>query len=292
MTQESSTSIKEKALAKALSNMLRPLVRLLIHQDITYVGLLNLLKRTYVEVAEESFSIETKKLTDSRISLLTGIHRGDVKRIRTESLNQPTEKELKASLSSQLISIWMGHQGYIDSEGNPLVLFRCQQDGSPSFEEMVFSVSKDKHPRSILDEWLSQGLVELLQEKGVDKIQLKETGYVPAEDFEEKLFFAGKNIGSHLTAVAHNLENKTPAMFDRAVYYSNLTDESIEKIEALSKERMMAVLTEINQLANQLQEQDSALDNAAENATKEMHVGAYFSRALLKNEQSSSSEQE
>ena len=81
-------------------------------------------------------------------------------------------------------------------------------------------------------------------------------------------------------------------MFDRAVYYSNLTDESIEKIEALSKERMMAVLTEINQLANQLQEQDSALDNAAENATKEMHVGAYFSRALLKNEQSSSSEQE
>lgn len=292
MTQESPTSIKEKALAKALSNMLRPLVRLLIHQDITYVGLLNLLKRTYVEVAEESFSIETKKLTDSRISLLTSIHRGDVKRIRTENINQPTEKELKASLSSQLISIWMGHQGYIDSEGNPLVLFRCQQDGSPSFEEMVFSVSKDKHPRSILDEWLSQGLVALIQDEEGDKIQLKQTGYVPVEDFEEKLFFAGKNIGSHLTAVAHNLENKTPAMLDRAVYYSNLTDESIEKIEALSKERMMAVLTEINQLANQLQEQDSALDNAAENANKEMHVGAYFSRALLKNETSNSSEQE
>ncbi|WP_051145080.1 DUF6502 family protein [Thiomicrorhabdus sp. Kp2] len=288
MTQDSPASIKEKALAKALSTMLRPLVRLLIHQDITYVGLLNLLKRTYVEVAEESFSIETKKLTDSRISLLTGIHRGDVKRIRTENCNQPTEKELKASLSSQLMSIWMGHQGYIDSEGLPLSLFRYQQDGSPSFEELVFSISKDKHPRSILDEWLTQDLVELLNEDGLEKIQLTQAGYVPEEDFEEKLFFAGKNIGSHLTSVAHNLENQTPAMFDRAVYYSNLTDDSIEKIERLSKERMMAALTEINQFANQLQEQDST----ANNANKEMHVGAYFSRASLKNAQSSSLEQE
>ena len=179
MTQEASTSFKEKALAKALSTMLRPLVRLLIHQDITYVGLLNLLKRTYVEVAEESFSIESKKLTDSRISLITGIHRGDVKRIRTENVNQPTEKELKASLSSQLMSIWMGHQGYIDSKGQPLSLFRYQQDGSPSFEELVFSISKDKHPRSILDEWVSHGLVEAFTEEDLEKIQLTQAGYIP-----------------------------------------------------------------------------------------------------------------
>lgn len=288
MTQEAPATVKEKALAKALSTMLRPLVRLLIHQDITYVGLLNLLKRTYVEVAEESFSIETKKLTDSRISLLTGIHRGDVKRIRTENIHQPTEKELKASLSSQLMSIWLGHQGYIDAEGKPLALFRYQQDGSPSFEELVFSISKDKHPRSILDEWLSQRLVTLLQQDNIEKILLTEAGYVPEEDFEEKLFFAGKNIGSHLTSVAHNLENKTPAMFDRAVYYSNLTDESIEKIEQLTKERMMTVLTEINQYANQLQEQDAL----ANHADKEMHVGAYFSRALSEDDSIRSSEQD
>ncbi|WP_051640879.1 DUF6502 family protein [Thiomicrorhabdus sp. Milos-T2] len=281
MTQETTTPLKEKALAKALSNMLRPLVRLLIHQDITYIGLLNLLKRTYVEVAEESFTIENKKLTDSRISLLTGIHRGDVKRIRTENLNQPTEKELKASLSSQLISIWMGHQGYINKNGEPLALFRYQQDGSPSFEELVFSVSKDKHPRSILDEWLSQNLVELVTKNKIEKVQLSQASYVPAEDFEEKLFFAGKNIGSHLTTVAHNLENQVPAMFDRAVYYSGLTEASIQKLEASSNEKMLAALTELNQLASQLQEQDKNSEHAKK-ANREMHVGAYFCQSLTK----------
>jgi len=284
MTQDTAPSIKEKALAKALSTMLRPLVRLLIHQDITYVGLLNLLKRTYIEVAEESFSIENKKLTDSRISLLTGIHRGDVKRIRTENCHQPTEKELKASLSSQLMSIWMGHQGYIDSDGIPVSLYRYQQDGTPSFEELVLSVSKDKHPRSILDEWLSQNLVELSIEKEFEKIQLTKASYIPEEDFEEKLFFAGKNIGSHLTTVAHNLENLTPAMFDRAVYYSNLTEESVKTLEALSHEKMMSTLTELNQLASQFQEQDNALDNA----DYEMHVGAYFCHASAKTHSPSS----
>ena len=275
MTEE--INQKEKVLAKAISKMLKPLVRLLIHQNITYVGLQNLLKRTYVEVAEESCTIKTKRLTDSRISLLTGIHRGDVKRIRTENLHQPTEKELKASLSSQLMSIWLGHQGYLDENGKAMDLFRYQNDGSPSFEELVFSVSKDKHPRSILDEWLTQDLVSIKEADGIEKICLNQIGYVPEEDFEEKLFFAGKNIGCHLTTVAHNLENQTPAMFDRAVYYTDLTEESMNEIEALSNQRMMEILTEINQLASQLQERDK---NKADNHF-EMHVGGYFNHSVI-----------
>ena len=254
MTQE--TNPKEKVLAKAISKMLKPLVRLLIHQNITYIGLQNLLKRTYVEVAEESCAIDGKRLTDSRISLITGIHRGDVKRIRTENIHQPTEKELKASLSSQLMSIWAGHQAYLSDCGEPVALFRYKSDGSPSFEELVLSVSKDKHPRSVLDEWLTQNLVEIVEVKEIERIKLNHVSYVPEEDFEEKLFFAGKNIGCHLTTVAHNLENQSPPMFDRAVYYTDLSDESVKEIESLCNHRLMELLTEVNQLANQLQEKD------------------------------------
>ncbi len=263
---------KEKVLAKALTKMLTPLVRLLIQQNITYIGLLDLLKKTYIEVAEKCFSINGKRITDSRISLLTGVHRGDVKRIRTEGLEQPTEKEIKASLSAKMMSIWAGHQAYLDPKGEPICLYRYALDGSPSFEELVLSVSKDKHPRSIFDEWLNQELIECFEEKGIERIKLSEKGYIPEVDFEEKLFFAGKNIGDHLSVVVHNLENQTPPMFDRAVYYHQLTPESIKTLEAHSKEKMMAVLTEINLLANQLQHQDKDADTAEHC----MHVGAYF----------------
>ncbi|MDX1796705.1 MAG: DUF6502 family protein [Hydrogenovibrio sp.] len=272
MTQETNPiSTKETVFAKALTTMLKPLVRLLIAHNITYVGVQSLLKRTFVQVAESAFKLPNKKQTDSRISLLTGIHRGDVKRIREEIDTKPTEKEVKASLGAQLMSVWMGHQAYLDDQGNPCRLFRNRQDGSPSFEALVQSVSKDKHPRSVLDEWLSQNVVSITED---GMIELNEKGYVPEEDFEEKLFFAGKNIGSHLSVVASNLENEVPPMFDRAIYYHQLTPESVETLERLSKEKMMAVLTEMNRLASELQQADQQKDKA----TESIHLGAYFYR--------------
>ncbi len=273
MTQPTpALSFKEKILAKALTSMLKPLVRLLIHQNITYPGFLNLLKNTYVEVAETSFEIKGKRLTDSRISLLTGVHRGDVKRIRNEQITQPTEKEIKASLSAQIMSVWTGHQAYLNLKEEPKVLYRYAHEGHPSFEDLVFSISKDKHPRSILDEWLHQGLIKLEKQDGKETVTLINKGYVPEKDFEEKLFFAGKNIGTHLSVVTHNLEGQSPPLFDRAVYYHHLTEASVQTIECASKEKLMIALTEINQLANQLQEQDIQ----ANNAIHSMHVGAYF----------------
>ncbi len=266
---------KEKVLLKTLTTIFQPLVRLLIHQNITYIGLQNLLKKIYVKVADESFALEGKRQTDSRISLLTGVHRADVKRIRNEETIQASEKEIKASLSAQIMSIWTGHQAYLDANHNPAPLFRYTQDGSPSFEQLVLSISKDKHPRSFIDDWLNQKIVKLGLMNEKEAVFLTEKGYIPEADFEEKLFFAGKNIGDHLSVVVHNLENQTPPMFDRAVYYYQLSDASVKELEALSKQKMMQALIEINQRANQLQQQDSDKKTSYQG----MHVGAYYYRA-------------
>lgn len=260
---------KDRLFAKALVLILKPLVKILIGHNITYVGIQSLLKKAYVQVAEADFSLPDKKQTDSRISLLTGIHRGDVKRIRESSQDPTFEKELKASLGAQLMAVWLSNPKYSDENGNPMALFKNTNDGKPSFEELVLSVSKDKHPRSVLDDWVNQGLIFALED---GRIMLNDKGYVPEDDFEEKLFFAGKNIGSHLEVIASNLENKCPPMFDRAIYYTGLSEESIEKLERVSKKKMMALLTEMNQLARQFQESDEIEDKHS----GQIHLGAYF----------------
>ena len=268
------TTNKETVLLQTLTTIFKPLVRLLIHQNITYIGLQNLLKNIYVKVADESFNLEGKRQTDSRISLLTGVHRADVKRIRSEKSTPASEKEIKASLSAQIMSTWIGNQTYLDTDGNPAPLYRYAHDGSPSFEQLVLSISKDKHPRSFIDDWLSQGITELGQINEKESISLTEKGYIPEADFEEKLFFAGKNIGDHLSVVVHNLEEHSHPMFDRAVYYYQLSDASVKELEHLSKQKMMQALIEINQRASELQQKDKDL----ETANQEMHVGAYFYR--------------
>ena len=68
-------------LHKTLRKMLRPLVRLMLSQGINYTMILEDLKCVFVSVVEEEFKIDGKQQTDSRITLLTGVHRKDVQRI-------------------------------------------------------------------------------------------------------------------------------------------------------------------------------------------------------------------
>ncbi|BBP43850.1 DUF6502 family protein [Thiosulfativibrio zosterae] len=276
MPIEEELSLKDKALTKALKTMLKPLVRLLIQQNITFIGLQNLLKRTFVEVADESFCLENKKQTDSRVSLLTGIHRADVKRIRNEDPTQLSEKEIKASLSAQIISVWTGNTQYLDEQNRPKPLLRTSQANAnqKSFEELVLSISKDKHPRSIVDDWLNQGIIELKTEGETEWVLLTEKGYVPEADFEEKLFFAGKNIGEHLHVVASNLEGQAAPLFDRAVYYEGLSAEAILELETLAKQKILQVMVEVNQRANLLQSQQKGMPEPCQS----FHFGAYFSK--------------
>ena len=66
---------------QAIRGILKPLVRFMLAQGLTYTILIDLLKSIYVEVALSEFKLEKKRQTDSRVSLLTGVHRKDVKRL-------------------------------------------------------------------------------------------------------------------------------------------------------------------------------------------------------------------
>lgn len=268
---------QQTALFKTIKRILRPMVSLMLRQGITYTAFIDLVKATYVEVADKECVIEGKRQTDSRISVLTGVHRKEVKRIR-ELEEVPLEpKERKASLSAQLVSTWLGNPDYIDENGKPLALKRVSEGKEVSFDSMVHLVTKDVHPRSILDEWLNQGMVKLDME---GLVMLQESGYVPDEDFEEKLYFAGKNIGDHLSVVNHNLTGEAMPMLDRAVYYQGLSKDSVKTLEVFSRRASLELLTEVNQMAGRLQAQDKACEQACHS----MHFGAYFYRLETENE--------
>jgi len=271
---------QQTALFKTIKRILRPMVSLMLRQGITYTAFIDLVKSTYVEVADQECVIEGKRQTDSRISVLTGVHRKEVKRIR-ELEEVPLEpKERKASLSAQLVSTWLGNPDYIDENGKPLALTRVSDGKEVSFESLVHLVTKDVHPRSILDEWLNQGMVKLDME---GLVMLQESGYVPDEDFEEKLYFAGKNIGDHLSVVKHNLAGEAMPMLDRAVYYESLSQDSIKTLEVFSRRASLELLTEVNQMAGRLQAQDKECEQACHS----MHFGAYFYRLDTENESQS-----
>lgn len=240
-------------LVVALRRILRPLIRLLLSHGIRFQTFCDLAKSTYIQVAEEEFPLDSKAQTDSRISLLTGVHRRDVKRLRAESL-AVSSLPLQASLSAQLLTIWSGQTDYLDSRGEPLPLPRlASKGGERSFEALVRSVSKDFRARVVLDEWLRQGIASL-DEQG--NVHLAADAFVSPQGIEEKVFYFGQNIHDHLAATVQNLSGTTTPFLERCVYYNNLTAESVKEYERVAKTAGMRALHTVNRYAIELQKRD------------------------------------
>jgi hypothetical protein len=237
----------------ALRRVLRPLIRLMLSHGIRFQTFCDLVKSTYIQVAEEEFRLDNKEQTDSRISLLTGVHRRDVKRLRNESL-AVSSLSLQASMSAQLLAMWSGRPEYVDSQGLPLPLPRlASKGGERSFEALVQSISKDFRARVVLDEWLRQGIATLDEQ---DNVHLAADAFVSPQGFEEKAFYFGQNIHDHLAATVHNLSGITPPYLERCVYYDKLTAESVKEYERIAKSVGMRALHTVNRHATELQKRD------------------------------------
>jgi hypothetical protein len=243
----------------ALRRVLRPLIRLMLSHGIRFQTFCDLVKSTYIQVAEEEFRLDNKEQTDSRISLLTGVHRRDVKRLRNESL-AVSSLSLQASMSAQLLAMWSGRPEYVDSQGLPLPLPRlASKGGERSFEALVQSISKDFRARVVLDEWLRQGIATLDEQ---DNVHLAADAFVSPQGFEEKAFYFGQNIHDHLAATVHNLSGITPPYLERCVYYDKLTAESVKEYERVAKSVGMRALHTVNRHAIELQKRDERKTDA------------------------------
>ncbi len=246
-------------LVAALRRVLRPLIRLLLSYGIRFQTFCDLAKSIYIQIAEEEFKLDNKAQTDSRISLLTGVHRRDVKRLRSESL-AVSSLPLQASLSAQLLAIWSGRDEYLDAQGAPLPLPRlASKGGEHSFEALVQSVSKDFRARVVLDEWLRQGIATLDEQ---DNVHLAADAFASPQGIEEKSFYFGQNIHDHLAATVHNLSGATPPFLERCVYYNDLTADSVKEYERIARSAGMRAIHTVNRHAIELQKRDAGKSDA------------------------------
>ena len=257
------------SLISAVRHILRPIVRLLLSHSITFPFMSNLLKSIYVEVATEEFRLQGKPQTDSRISLLSGVHRKDVKNLRPERALEQTIPP-SVSLSAKLVKLWTSDPKRLDETGRHRPLPRFMSEGGDgSFEELVSSVSKDIRSRVILDEWLRTGIAKIDEEGRVclnTEAPAKESG------FDEKVYYVGQNLHDHLCAALHNLHEQKPPLLESSVHCNALTPESITELDSLAKKLGMQLLDEINKRAAELEARDAGKPEAQQR----MNFGLYF----------------
>jgi len=217
------------------------LLRLLIKGGLTYPVFADLVRSLYVEQAARMLADSTAR-TDSRLSLLTGVHRKEIRRLR-EAVGDAPEIPPVVTLTSQIIARWLGLPAYADTEGRPRPLPRSASDGAASFEQLVAAVTTDLRPRTVLDDWLSQGLVSLDAE---ERVVLNAVAFLPRQGSEEQLYYFTRNLHDHMAAATANLASPTPPFLDRAVHYDRLPPAIAAKMEEIGRAAAQRMLVEIN----------------------------------------------
>lgn len=237
-------------LNSAIKQLLKPLMQFLINKQITLPTLLEVIKSAYVEVAEKDFTIADKPTTDSRINLLTGVHRKDVKRLRDQHLEHKPSERL--SINSLMLASWMGEEPYcIEGIPQPLMI-----SGDSSFESLANEYSRQNiHSSSIMESWLQMGWID---KDETQQLHLNMDTLQDKQLTEDQLYFFAQNLADHMATSTGNLVNKQKN-FERAVFYNKLNKTSLSILKKSAKDQSMQVLKDLNQQALALQKQDKTM---------------------------------
>ncbi len=263
------TAIKNTALV-----ILRPLVRFLIGHGWTFGAIAELLKYVCVEEACRKQGESARTLTDSKVTLMSGVHRKEVRRIR-EELAQTDAHDLLlrhgANSAAQLIALWMTHPNYQNEHGEPVAL-PMRAPNAPSIEALARLVKADMRPRTIVDDLVRAGVAE----ERADMIHLLRCSYI-SDIPEDQLVFMGNNVGDHLTAAVHNLEGGTPAYLEQALYFDELSPDALDKLRPELRRLGEKLLRDAYQRVAKLTPQsDESADNPVPSGSRRMRLGVYY----------------
>ena len=271
----------KKSLTRGIINMLLPIARVLLHFDISHSEFIELSKRAYVKVAYRYFTIPKRKQTYSRVSVITGIPRKEVVRIRETNWEAPPVTKGPLNRATQVIAGWVRESEYQDTTGHPIAL--PLRGELLSFESLVEQYSGDITARAILDELLRVGAVEKVDK---NTVRLTNQGYVPRAGETEKFEMLSNHFADLMSTGVHNITAPPKdARFQRQVAYSDIPQSIVDEFEQYSYEKSLELLIDFDRW---LAQKKKTLPIQTDEELQRVGVGVYFFKH--KNEQGENSE--
>jgi hypothetical protein len=268
MPRSSKTPVRsepDKALTAALERLLEPLAELCVTHAIGYPAATERLKHSFVRAARAAHPDVAGRRDVSRVSTVTGLTRREVTRITNA---EPTDAVLRPAPATQVFTRWAGDKRLRDKRGNPRPLKR--QGRAPSFESLARSITRDVHPRSLLDELRRLGLVRL--DEKTDTVHLLRDAFVPSDDRARMFSFLGNNVGDHLAAAVSNVRDGAAPHLEQAIFADELSAQSIVKVEKRVRAEWKSLLAALVPEIQHLLEADRKAGRRADNR---LRVGLY-----------------
>ena len=147
----------QKEILKAFLLVLKPMARILLRFGVGYKDFNEIAKTAFVDVASADYGIRGRPTNISRVAVMTGMTRKEVRRIRNSLASGEDTVQVRHGPLQQLIRKWFVDERFLDAKGQPATL--AFHGKGATFEELVKATGGDIPPGAIRTELKRTGAV-------------------------------------------------------------------------------------------------------------------------------------
>jgi len=219
----------------ALLIALRPLARVLLRAGIGHREFNEVSKAAFVDVATKDYGLRGRPTNISRVAVMTGLTRKEVRRIRDKNESGENIGGTRGTPMGVLLHQWYTEPDFLNPDGTPLDL---PFDGSNnSFSELVRRFGGDIPPGAMRTELVRIGVVEELINGRLRPLKRN----VSKNEMHDRLI-DGLTVVIYpaLVALVNNTDNESssPTWVMRTASTSRVRENDVPRVRRISSDRL------------------------------------------------------
>ena len=232
----------QRSIVIASLRWLRPIARWLLKSGVTWKEFAELSRVVFVDVAATEFGLRGRPTNVSRIALLTGMTRREVRRYReskVEILGEEVRAEDDLNHASRVLAGWHLDREFIDELGQPRAL-DAKGEGA-TFEQLVRRYAGDIPVTALTKELVRSGSIERTKD---GRYRALRRFYMPRAMDGQAVERSGAVIADLATTIEHNLSRDAaePPRFERRAQNRHIDPRQLPAFRAFMEREGQAFL--------------------------------------------------
>ena len=264
------------ALARAAVRIFRPLVRIMLRNNVSYKTCAEWLRWCYADVAYNEFALPGRKQSKSRVAVLTGLTRIDVNQLLSQPSPDSVPQEEQYVRSGLVLTGWANDPEFRAS-GKPMKKLPFEaDDDAPSFSKLVSRHSGGAPARAVLDELERNGAVRVLADRTIELIRTRYIGKADKTDIDYAEIF-GMSCSTLIETICYNwtpeLDDKRLQLlvYNRSIH-PDLVGPAKVKIESASRE----LAEQVDQWLYEFETRSGELPDVTDAQRMRLGLGLYY----------------
>ena len=257
---------------KACEYLMRPMAKLLLRMGVGYKEFAEAAKVAFVDVASSEYGIRGRPTNISRVAVMTGLTRKEVKKLRDLIAADDIEDAFRNRLGpcSVVMHFWHHDPDFQDVDGEPRPL---PLDGAGlTFSTLVRKYGGDIPAGAMLKELIRTGVAEKLPD---DTVRPLKEFVIPIGINPDKFVSVSFSLANLANTLAHNVSDVADQkpLFERFLWTDRLNSDNRDEFQKVAGARATEFLKSLDKWVAEREFPKAEHENQA---AKRIGLGIYL----------------